>query len=418
MKKLRRILAAVLALSLMLALLAACGEKTDTTPSGGASDAADTSPVDTSPSDTETPDAGPSDANPTNSGAAATETAYNFGVQVWGAGVPILDSFGDAVEWCIKTLGSTDTRASDDFTADKELSNAQNFIASGVDGLLIQLSAGPVLLPIAEECAKQGIALATYITIGDDPDLEYLASSGNEYWAGACDSDMVLDGQQVAGYALASGGTKAVIIGGNIGDNSQDQRANGFTEAFVAGGGEVLAVARCTDNSEAPAKAEDMLAANPDADVLYAMVGDYVEGSMLAIENLNRSDSIKVYMSCVDAQSAQYMLDGKIAGGNDGISLGAYIATTLIFNLLDGHPIKTPDGKAPRFSAKPIKVDASNAEAYVSAFYSDDSAIKPIPESVLKSLLWRYNPDVSYQTYIDLIDNLDLDYILEANGLK
>ncbi|MDR3277557.1 MAG: hypothetical protein LBT12_02195, partial [Oscillospiraceae bacterium] len=173
-----------------------------------------------------------------------------------------------------------------------------------------------------------------------------------------------------------------------------------------------------TDNSEAPQKAEDMLAANPDADCLYAMVGDYVQGSVTALENLGRKDAIKMYMSCVDEASANFMKDGTIVAGNDGICLGAYIATTMILNFLDGPPIKDADGKAPRFSAKPIYVDAENADAYISAFYSSNSAIKPVPESILKTLLWRYNPDVSYQTYIDLLDNLTLDYILEANGLK
>ncbi|MDR2664646.1 MAG: substrate-binding domain-containing protein [Oscillospiraceae bacterium] len=410
-RRLRNIMALVLALSLAFAAFG-CG-KTD--------DASQTSPTDS---------AGGGEAGtnePTDGGGEAGDPAenadagavYNLGVQKWGAGVPILDSFGEAVEWCVTTLGSTCSVASDDFTADKELKNAQNFISQGVDGLLIQLSAGPVLLQIAKEAAANKIPLATYITIGDDPDIQALADEPNPYWVGACDSDMVLDGQLVAQYALADGCTKAVIIGGNIGDNSQDQRANGFTEAFEAGGGTVLSVARCTDNSEAPQKAEDMLAANPDADCLYAMVGDYVEGSLLAIDNLSRADKIKMYMSCVDATSAQYMLEGKIVGGNDGISLGAYISTAMMFNFLDGHPIKTPDGKAPRFSAKPVKVDASNAEQYLSVFYSADNSIKPIPETALRSLLWRDNPDVSYQTYIDMIDNLStLDYMLDINGLN
>ncbi|MDR3278811.1 MAG: substrate-binding domain-containing protein, partial [Oscillospiraceae bacterium] len=266
MKKIRRIIAAALALTLVAALFSACGKKTppaETT----------TPPADSAP---------PADSNAPG-GEAGTDASYNLGVQVWGSGVPILDSFGDAVGWTIDTLGSTYVRASDDFTADKELTNAQNFIASGVDGLLIQLSAGPVLLQIAKQAAEKKVALATYITIGDDPDIAELAET-NEYWVGACDSDMVLDGKLVAEYALKDGCTKAVIIGGNIGDNSQDQRSNGFTEAFEAGGGKVLAVARCTDNSEAPQKAEDMLAANPDADCLYAMVGDYVQGSVTALE--------------------------------------------------------------------------------------------------------------------------------------
>ncbi|MDR1299683.1 MAG: hypothetical protein LBJ84_05470, partial [Oscillospiraceae bacterium] len=71
------------------------------------------------------------------------------------------------------------------------------------------------------------------------------------------------------------------------------------------------------------------------------------------------------------------------------------------------------------FSAKPVKVDASNAAQYLSVFYSDDNTVKPVPESALNTLLWRHNPDVSYQTYIDIIDNLStLDYMLGINGLN
>lgn len=387
MKSAKKFLAIALILTLALSVLGSCGKKAD-------------------------------DKKPAESPGTTGGASYDIGFQVWGAGVPILDSFGDAMEWCLTTLGCTYTRASDDFSADKELSNAQNFLAAGKDGLLIQLSAGPVLNQVAKECEEKKIPLATYITIGDDPDIENLAKT-NKYWVGACDSQLVLDGELVAQYALDAGCKSAVIIGGNIGDNSQDQRQNGFTRVFEAGGGKVLATARCTDNSEAPTKAQDMLAANPDADCLYAMVGDYVEGSMLALENLGRTDKIKMFMSCVDATSAQYIKDGKIECGNDGISIGAYIASTMMVNFLDGHPIKDPNGYAPRFSAKPIKVDKSNVDLYLKIFYSDDPSIKPVNKKMLESLLWRHNPDVSYQTYIDLLNNMgELSYIAEQNGLK
>jgi hypothetical protein len=93
--------------------------------------------------------------------------------------------------------------------------------------------------------------------------------------------------------ALADGCKTAVIIGGNIGDNNMDQRSQGFREAFEAGGGNVL------DEAAAPTlpsadKAEDMLSANKDADCLYAMVGDYIPGSLSAIDKLGLKGDIKV----------------------------------------------------------------------------------------------------------------------------
>jgi hypothetical protein len=38
----------------------------------------------------------------------------------------------------------------------------------------------------------------------------------------------------------------------------------------------VLAEARCTDNSECPTKAMDMLLPTRDCDCVYAFVGDYM----------------------------------------------------------------------------------------------------------------------------------------------
>jgi hypothetical protein len=76
----------------------------------------------------------------------------------------------------------------------------------------------------------------------------------NPYYVGCIDADMVTDGKEVAAMALADGCKTAVIIGGNIGDNNMDQRSDGFREAFEAGGGTILAEARCTDASECPTK--------------------------------------------------------------------------------------------------------------------------------------------------------------------
>lgn len=337
--------------------------------------------------------------------------AYKLGVNTWGSGVPILDSFGDAAQYTAETMGCTVIRASDDFTSDKELTNAQNFIAAGVDGILLQAAAPTTLPEIARYCKDAKVPFVLHVFIGDDPDRDKVAAE-NEYYVGAIDSDMVTDGKLMAEAALRDGCKTAVLIGGNIGDNNMDQRSQGFTDAFVAGGGTVLSEARCTDASEAPTKAEDMLSANMDADCLYAMVGDYIPGSISAIENLGLSDSIKVYMSCVDKTSAAYIKEGKIVEGNDGITLASYIAPMLMLNYLDGHKIVDANGDAPRFQTTPFSVNKDNVDGYLSVF----DGTHPFTAEMINDLCWRHNPEVTYQTYVDLLSNLSLDYILKAHG--
>ena len=88
--KLSKLLALVLALAMVFSL-AACGGKT-----------AEPAKTDTGKTD-----------------APAAKT-YTIGINTWGSGVPVLDMFGDAVEYTITTMGHKVNRMSDDFNADKE----------------------------------------------------------------------------------------------------------------------------------------------------------------------------------------------------------------------------------------------------------------------------------------------------------
>ncbi len=340
--------------------------------------------------------------------------AYTIGINTWGSGVPVLDMFGDAKQYTLETLGHKVSRMSDDFNADKELQNVQNMCASGVDGIVFQAAAVTTVPAIGTECKNAKIPFAFDVFVGENVDLDKLAAD-NEYYCGAIDLDMVADGAAIAQMAYDNGCRSAVMIGGNIGDNNMDQRSQGFTERFTALGGTVLQEARCTDNSECLTKASDMLSANSDVDAIYCFVGDYIEGSLTAIDNLGLKD-IQVYVSCVDEGTAKYIKEGRVVGGNDGISLASYISCTLVLNHLAGHKIVDANGKAPRLSTSPFRVDQSNVDNYVKVFFSDDA--KPFTKAMLEELLYTSNPNVSYQDYVDLIANINLDYMLESNGLK
>jgi ABC-type sugar transport system substrate-binding protein len=285
--------------------------------------------------------------------------------------------------------------------------------ASGVDGIVFQAAAVSTVPQIGTECANAKIPFAFDVFVGENPDLEKLAAN-NEYYCGAIDLDMVSDGAAIAQMAYDNGCRAACMIGGNIGDNNMDQRSQGFTERFTALGGTVLAEARCTDNSECPTKAMDMLSANKEADCVYCFVGDYIEGTLTAKDNLSMND-LQIYVSCVDEGTANYIKDGTVVGGNDGISLASYISCTLVLNYLAGHKIVDENGLAPRLSTSPFRVDQNNVDNYIKVFFSDSA--KPFTKGMLEDLLYTSNPNVSYQDYVNLIANINLDYMLKANGL-
>jgi ABC-type sugar transport system substrate-binding protein len=385
----------VLALAVVLAMilpLAACG---------GASNNAGTS------QDAETP------GDASQGSASAAGDTYTVGFNTWGSGTPTFDVMADEIQYTLGVYGLEGSRASDDHLADKELQNIQNFISAGVGGIVMQIAADPVLPQAAAACLSAQIPFVLGIFVGDDADRAEV-SANNPYYAGAVSADLYLDGYLMGKSAAADGHKTAVLIGGNIGDIHFEQRIAGFTQSFVTeGGGKILDTARCTSPAECQEKANALLSANRDTDCLYAMVGDYTPGSVNALDILGLTD-VAVYISNAGLDAVNYIKEGRASAGGGGNDLPAGIAVALLINYLDGHPIVDGNGAPPDLKTNPFVVTKDNVDDYIAMLYTEGT--HPITEDILKSLLWRYNSDVSYETYTDLVDTgLTLEAMLAAH---
>jgi len=334
-------------------------------------------------------------------------------MNTWGT-MPVLAFYGDEAEYALKdVLGMSTVRASDDNTADKEVQNIQNFISQKVDGLCIQAYGGTTVPTMADAAASAKIPFVLCQAPPTDEIYNNLCAN-NPYFAGVIVSDLQADGRILGQKALDDGCKTACLIGGNIGDPNMDNRSAGFHASFEAGGGKVLDEERCNDNSECLAKATAMLSANKDVDCVYIMVADYVQGTITAIQQLNLPN-VKCYLSAVDAGSAQYVTSGQIVAASGGTCFGANFAPTLLLNLMDGHPIKDSNGNPPFFRVPSFLVTKDSVDAYISIFFGDNSH-GTSPE-LIKNLCWRYNPNVTYQTYVDTFATyLNMPAIMAAHG--
>lgn len=368
----KRTLAIVLALSMCLAL-AACGGKDK----GGSGD-----------------------------GGAA----YHIGFNTWGAGTATFDFMADVTTDALDVYGATYDRASDDHMADKELQNIQNFISAQVDGIIMQSTADPTLPKAAEECAKAKIPFVLAVFTGADADRAKVREE-NDYYLGAVNADMYEEGYIMGKAAAEDGHKTAVLLGGNVGDAHFEMRIAGFTQAFVTeGGGTILEEARCTSPAEGQEKANAMLSANKTADCLYAMVGDYVPGAVNAMETLGIS--MPIYVTNANTDAIEYIRSGKIAAATTGNDLVCAVAAALMINYLDGHQILDADGKAPELKSVGFKIDAGNVDDYERLFLDNI----PFTDAVLKTLVYRYNEDVTYDTFVDFVENhLNLDALVADN---
>ena len=75
----------------------------------------------------------------------------------------------------------------------------------------------------------------------------------------------------------------------------------------------------------------------------------------------------------------------------------------LAINLLDGHKIVDADGNVPLFDNLQVFVTTpENAEQFTD-LYADGT--KLITDEEYQNLLWRYNPDVTIDTYNEFLEH-------------
>ena len=224
----------------------------------------------------------------------------------------------------------------------------------------------------------------------------------NEYYAGSVGVDNYQLGANMAKRMLDAGIKKVLLLGGSVGDVVHDARDNGFTETFEAGGGEILAKARCTDPAEATTKEDDMLSGNSDAQATYCLTGDYAIAAIAAIEN-HAGREMALYCSDTTTEAAQAIIDGKIVCGDGGSKIATVIAAAVLYNYANGNVIKDDSGKAPNFSnIVAFEVNKENAQKYIDQFLNGH----PLSEDEVRAFV---ADGVNYKTFADYIENFSLD---------
>lgn len=394
----RKLVACISAIAIAASLvLGACG--------GSSAPATTAAPADTTGASADTT-AAPADttAAPAETEGTGEAAGYTFGTNIWGSGSYVLESQVKTADINFAGTGMVIKSISNDFTADKLVQDAQTLISDGVDAVLYSCNAQPTFIPIAQICEQNKVPFVYYDKLPADQAVQDQLDQ-MEYYVGNIVCDNYDFGYQIGEICLKDGNKTALIVRAAAGDDSHDGREKGFREAFEAGGGTVLGVTNCADPSEAVTKSNDIITAYPDADCIYAVGTDFAIGTLNAIES--RSDdyskNMKVYTSDFTPDAARDVLAGKLAALNGGQLEESTIAAILAANWLDGHPILTPEGGKPLFNQmKPVLIDAENAQGFIDKTEAGEPII---PQEEYQKLMYRYNPDVDYDTFVEFLTN-------------
>jgi ribose transport system substrate-binding protein len=338
------------------------------------------------------------------SSATPGTAVYTFGYNNFGQGAYPLDLNEKETTYALESVGMKIRVANNEFTVDKLIADAQNLIASQVDGLIVWSAADTLFSAFSKLCEdnKVPFVLGDKYPLGEDTKA---LLRKNPYFVGAVSTPDIKIGAEMAETALVKGHKTAIIIAGAVGDINFDKRLKGFSDTFEGGGGKILSVVHCADPSEAVQKANDLITAYPNADCLYGTGGDYSIGALSAMES--RGISMPVFGTDIDPNVITALRNGKFiaANGMNGPLCGG-IAAMLLVNYLDGHPILDENGEAPMSDGLgTIYVTIENVDDYEAYWIKTH----PFSPEEYKNLCWRYNPNVTWQDYVDLIENYSFE---------
>ncbi len=350
---------------------------------------------------------GPSDSGQDSSqmGENGSESGkYSFAGDIVGQGAQALDDIVSEENYVFEALDSNFTIYNDNFTADTQGTNIQTMASAGYDGLMIFGWNATLYTTISNTAKEAQVPFVFFDQVPTDEDL-IAQLENNEYYVGSVGVDNYQLGANMAKRMLDAGITKALLLGGSVGDVVHDARDSGFTETFEAGGGEILAKTRCTDPAEATTKEDDMISGNPDAQATYCLTGDYAIAAVAALEN-HAGTEMALYCSDVTTEAAEYIKNGDIVCGDGGSKIATVIAAALLYNYADGNIIKDDEGKAPNFSnIVAFEVNQDNAQSYVNTFLTGH----PVSEEGIKEFA---ADGVNYQTFADYIANFSLEEVV------
>lgn len=280
------------------------------------------------------------------SSETVTKSEHKVGYNYFGAGAYSLNTLSNNIKIVSDAVGQESLAIDDQFSVEQIVSDVENMINSGCDGVAAWLVADALVPTISSMCSDAGVYLSLSDKVPSDQGVIDTLKA-NEYFAGACGPDNDVYGEQLATYALKQGWKTCIITSSSVGDASDTPRLEAFKKIFKAGGGVIVDELHADQQQDALAQIQDSMTANGEVDLIYGTGSDYAVYACTALED-HPDWNTKVITSGLD-KSALALLNDKnspmeIITGDYWIS--GFFAAIFLQNALEGNVLRDTDGNA------------------------------------------------------------------------
>lgn len=194
---------------------------------------------------------------------------------------------------------------------EKQVQMMENAITAQYDAIILSAADSKALNPTIAKANKAGIPV---VLINDTIDMDNLKEEG-----GAVETYVGIDQSIAASYAAEYvvnhfDGGKVALIEGAAGVLAGEQRLNGFKDNLNDKFEIVASQTANWDRNQAYSVMQNILTANPDVDIVWAVSSEMGQGALTAIDEAGKTGDITVLdFDCLD-DDIQAIKDGKLAG--------------------------------------------------------------------------------------------------------
>ena len=273
----------------------------------------------------------------------AADDGIKIGYNYFGTGGYSLAALANQSQIVLDACGVESVAADDQFSVETLVTDIENMISSGCDGIAIWLPAEPLYETVANKCAEAGVYFVLNDKVPSDPAIKE-ALMNNEYFAGACAPANAVYGQIMAQYALDQGWETCITTSSAEGDATDQPRLDAFKETFEAGGGTILNELHADTVADSLVQIQDALVASDEPDFIYGVGSDYAINACTALESYPDYET-KVITSGLDKEALGLLIDENsslvVINGDNWIS--GMFSAVMLENAVEGNVLKDAD---------------------------------------------------------------------------
>lgn len=298
------------------------------------------------------------------------------------------------------------------YDAASQVADAENLIAAGVDGIMCLTLDDLAMQQIANLCNENEVYFQVMFRMPSEEETKAVLDT-YEYYVGYAIEDTENTSYETI-RIMSDRGIKKIGVGGNTHSATSTLRMNGMERGCKDFNIDVLAQFDLgNDVSSVQSDVQNILDSYSDIEAIWLMSGslgiaDITVNTLKAHqESVGKTVGV-ITFDTFDGMAAAFEEDilwGAV-GGQAPLCLQAFAA---LYNAIDGHPLS--EEKVELLFPFLVLTDSEDLDLFEQ--YYNNTEVQIYDEDIIKSMLYRYNPETSLDLLKDLSTSYSMDWIKE-----